>query len=214
MPTLELCFLRCCCVLAALALCITRDASMNRGRGAQPGSSGWAQVWLLGAAVLITVAGWCVVDEVVSHRIGGQAWWYLGTYAVLWSLAWAVCGWLAPAVDRLLLPGSAVLNGLGLVMIHRIDLAEHAHYGSGAATDAPQQLLWTLVALVGFAGVLVIVHDYRSLARHTYTAGLAGVVLLLVPAMLPARISEVNGAKLWIRVAGSRSNRVSSRSWR
>ncbi len=49
---------------------------MNRGRGAQPGSSSWAQVWLLGAAVLITVAGWCVVDGVVSHRIGGQAWWY------------------------------------------------------------------------------------------------------------------------------------------
>lgn len=76
----------------------------------------------------------------------------LGTYAVLWSLAWAVCGCLAPAADRLLLPGSAVLNGLGLVMIHHIDLGEHAQYGSGAATDAPQQLLWTLVALVGFAG--------------------------------------------------------------
>ncbi len=45
-------------------------------------------------------------------------------------------------------------------------------------------------------------HYYRSLARHTYSAGLGGVVLLLVPAVLPARISEVNGAKLWIRVAG------------
>jgi cell division protein FtsW (lipid II flippase) len=46
---------------------------------------------------------------------------------------------------------------------------------------------------------LRIVADHRSLARYAYTLGLVGIVLVLLPAVLPARFSEVNGVKLWIR---------------
>ena len=55
----------------------------------------------------------------------------------------------------------ALLNGLGLMMIHRIDLAQRAHLGSNASANAPQQLLWTLMALLVFAAVLIIVRDHR-----------------------------------------------------
>ena len=105
----------------------------------------------------------------------------------------------APYADPLLLPVVAVLNGLGLVLIHRLDLVE------GMQSDSPgagRQMLWTLVGVIGFALVVVFLTDHRMLARYDYTCGAAGLVLLAIPALLPSSLSETNGAKIWIRLPG------------
>ncbi|MGX7677339.1 FtsW/RodA/SpoVE family cell cycle protein [Jatrophihabitans sp. DSM 45814] len=108
--------------------------------------------------------------------------------------------------DPLLLPCAVFLVGLGLVMIHRLDLglAEQAKESgdtySGVA--AASQVVWAFVGLAVFLGVLYLVRDHRVLARYAYTFALVGLFLLLLPAVLPARFSEVNGARIWIRVAG------------
>jgi hypothetical protein len=47
-----------------------------------------------------------------------------------------------------------------------------------------------------FADGLAIVRDHRRLARCTYLAGMLGIGLLV----LPASLSEVNGAKLRLRL--------------
>jgi cell division protein FtsW (lipid II flippase) len=63
-----------------------------------------------------------------------------------------------------------------------------------------RQVAWTAIGLALFVGVLVVVRNHRTLARYGYTAGFAGLVLLALPGLLPSSISEVNGAKIWLRL--------------
>src|SRR6185437_8498044 len=105
-----------------------------------------------------------------------------------------------------ILPAVALLNGLGLVLIRRLDLAEAADARQDGqpvpSGDAEVQVLWTCIGLALFVAVLLIVRDHRALARYAYTLAAAGLAFLALPAILPGRFSEVNGAKIWIRVAG------------
>jgi cell division protein FtsW (lipid II flippase) len=104
--------------------------------------------------------------------------------------------------DPLLLPAVALLVGLGLSFIHRLDLAAQQAGSTVSREDAPVQLVWATLGLVLFVGVLLVLRDHRLLSRFAYTLALIGLVLLAIPALLPASLSEVNGAKIWIRVAG------------
>jgi cell division protein FtsW (lipid II flippase) len=143
---------------------------------------------LLGFAVLITLAAQCIVDLTVTESLSPELATFGTWFTALWVIAHLVVRRFAPYADPLLLPCVAVLMGLGLTMIHRLDIAGDQ--------------LWATVGLVLFVAVLVVVRDHRVLARFAYTLALIGLVLLAIPAVLPASISEVYGAKLWIRVAG------------
>jgi cell division protein FtsW (lipid II flippase) len=68
--------------------------------------------------------------------------------------------------------------------------------------QASLQLVWTAVALVFFLVVLLVVRDHTVLQSYAYTLALVGVLFLAVPAVLPASLSEVNGAQIWIKVPG------------
>ena len=47
--------------------------------------------------------------------------------------------------------------------------------------------------------MLVLIREPRVLQRYTYTLGAVGILLVALPALLPASISEVYGAKIQIR---------------
>ncbi|HVW80099.1 MAG TPA: FtsW/RodA/SpoVE family cell cycle protein [Mycobacteriales bacterium] len=112
----------------------------------------------------------------------------------------------APYADPVLLPAAVTLNGLGLVLIHRLDLGAASNAkaaGTSAGTAAaPLQLVWTIIGIGLFVAVLAVIRDHRRLQSLTYTAMAVGLGLLVLPALLPASHSTVNGARIWIRFGG------------
>ena len=130
---------------------------------------------------------------------------YGGGLAFLYGVAHIALRRFAPHADPVLLPAATMINGLGLAVIHRLDLA-YADRAEQLGRDvpsaaAPAQLTWTAVGVVLFVVVLVLVRDHRVLQRFTYTAMVAGLVLLLLP-LLPVIGTTINGARIWIRLFG------------
>jgi cell division protein FtsW (lipid II flippase) len=156
---------------------------------------------LLGFSVLITVVAQCIVDLTLTGALRPD----IATFGIwisaLWVVVHVVVRRWAPYADPLLMPAVALLVGLGLAVIHRLDLA--GEQGENASRqDAPVQLLWATLGVALFVGILTLVRDHRTLSRYAYTLALLGLALLALPAVLPASVSEVNGAKIWIRLAG------------
>ncbi|WP_018349078.1 FtsW/RodA/SpoVE family cell cycle protein [Longispora albida] len=118
--------------------------------------------------------------------------------------AHVVVRFVAPYADPVILPAVALLNGLGVVFLRRLDLGElNLKDRAGLSVFSGlgfKQLIWTLVAIGLFSALLIVVRDHKSISRYAYSLGLAGVVLVAIPAVLPSSLSEVNGAKLWVRL--------------
>jgi cell division protein FtsW (lipid II flippase) len=132
---------------------------------------------------------------------------YIGGFALIMLGAHFCVRWLAPWADPLMLPLAALLNGLGVVMIYRLqESGRHGNPGNVistlSGTAAVTQLVWTLVGVVGFVLVLFVIREPRVLQRYTYTLGAVGLILLAIPAVLPASMSSVQGAKVWIIIGG------------
>jgi cell division protein FtsW (lipid II flippase) len=94
----------------------------------------------------------------------------------------------APAADPALFPTAGVLVGLGFAMIFRLS--------GGLATE---QATWIVVGLAAFSVTLLIVRDHKMLDAYTYTIGLLGLVLLMLP-IVPGIGQTINGARLWVQV--------------
>ncbi|MEV8020656.1 FtsW/RodA/SpoVE family cell cycle protein [Streptomyces sp. NPDC086554] len=112
----------------------------------------------------------------------------------------------AAYADPLLLPLATLLNGLGLVVIWRLDQSEKLQQLAKAATgtfnpSAPKQLMFSAIGIALFVGVLLLLKDHRVLQRYTYISMAGALVLLLLP-LVPGLGMNVFGARIWISVAG------------
>ncbi len=148
------------------------------------------ELMMLGFAVLVPVLAYANVGlagdgslpaGLVSYGLG------LGLMAGIGHL---VVRKFTPYADPLLLPLATFLNGMGLVLIYRLDL-------DLSRKAAPTQLLYTAVGVALFVGVVVFLRDHRILQRYTYIAMLAALVLLVSPIPFPG---DTYGAKIWIRL--------------
>ncbi|MFM5905197.1 MAG: FtsW/RodA/SpoVE family cell cycle protein [Micrococcales bacterium] len=105
----------------------------------------------------------------------------------------------AREADSLLLPVAVTLNGLGIAEIYRLDLATAA--AKGTEFFAGKQVAWTVVAVAAAIAVILYIPSHLFLRRYVYTAMAIGGGLLLLP-LLPVIGKTINGATLWISVAG------------
>ncbi|MCO8308001.1 MULTISPECIES: FtsW/RodA/SpoVE family cell cycle protein [Streptomyces] len=168
---------------------------------AGPPSRRNTELAMLVFAVIIPVfayanAGLALSDEMpsgmLSYGLG------LGLLAAVGHL---VVRKFAPYADPLLLPIATLLNGLGLVLIWRLDqskrLAQRAeNIGQVFSPSAPNQLIYSALGVALFVGVLILLKDHRLLQRYTYISMAVALILLILPVFFPPRF----GARIWISI--------------
>lgn len=157
------------------------------------------ELLLLVPALLLGVGAYALVglatQDTVPADITGYA---VGLVGLSVGLH-VVLRWRAPYADPVILPVAVALNGIGLAMIYRLDIAYALR---GRETDfAERQLAWTALGVILAAVVLVVLRDHRTLRRYTYTAMVVGLLLIVLP-LVPGLGTQINGAQIWIRVAG------------
>ncbi|MFJ3302922.1 FtsW/RodA/SpoVE family cell cycle protein [Streptomyces sp. NPDC086549] len=147
---------------------------------------------LLVLAVLLSVCGYCAVGLARTGTVPKGAMGYGAGLGVLALLAHITVRIRAPYADPLPLPIGVLLNGLGLVLIYRLDLE------TPGDRAAPTQLVWSTLGVGLFIVVVLLLRDHRVLQRYAYVSVVAALALLTMPILFPA----VNGARIWIRIAG------------
>jgi cell division protein FtsW (lipid II flippase) len=155
---------------------------------------------LLVMALALGVGSYALVGVGTKDQVPSDLLEYGGGLVVLALACHVVVRFKAPYADPVILPCVVALNGIGLAMIHRIDVARLAQ-NSDSHTYATQQLIWTTLSVAGFIATIVIVRDHRILQTVTYTMGFAGIALLLLP-LAPGLGVNINGARIWIRLGG------------
>ncbi|HEY8721530.1 FtsW/RodA/SpoVE family cell cycle protein [Pengzhenrongella sp.] len=159
------------------------------------------ELGLLGLALALGVAAYALVGLNVEGKLPANIYGYSAGMVVIGLGLHVVLRFRAPYADQVILPVAIALNGIGLAMIYRIDLA-HAARGNPTAF-ATKQLGWTAIGVTLAAVVLILLRDHRTLRRYTYTAMVAGLALTVLP-LVPGLGTTINGARIWVHL-GSQS---------
>ncbi|WP_423264834.1 FtsW/RodA/SpoVE family cell cycle protein [Frondihabitans sp. 4ASC-45] len=104
---------------------------------------------------------------------------------------------VAREADPFLVPIALTLNGLGIAEIYRIDIASWTTQNPTHAGE--RQILWTTAALIIAIAVLLVIRNYRVLARYRYIAMFISIVFLLLP-LVPGLGRRGLAARVWIDV--------------
>ncbi|MFB9072872.1 FtsW/RodA/SpoVE family cell cycle protein [Citricoccus parietis] len=128
----------------------------------------------------------------MDREITSEYWVQSAVLAIMALVFHLVLRLRARYADPYILPIVVTLNGLGIAMIHRIDVAE----GDDAAS---RQLMWTVVAMGVAIALLWLLKDHRVLRRWPYLFLAASGILLLLP-LIPGLGMEINGARIWINL--------------
>ncbi|HEU5100915.1 MAG TPA: FtsW/RodA/SpoVE family cell cycle protein [Roseiflexaceae bacterium] len=110
------------------------------------------------------------------------------------NLALALRGW---GEDQLLLPLAALLAGIGLVMIRRLEPDLIARYDAIYAGVALKQVVWVLGGALVLAVVSFVPWRLSWLKHYRYSWLLLGLLLVAIAALFGV---ERNGARLWLNV--------------
>lgn len=144
----------------------------------------WLEFLLLLVALAIPFVGWAAVDLAQEGRLVAAHSVFPLALAGMFLAAHIVLRAVRPQADPVVLPLTAALCGVGVVMLFRLDL----HL-------AKLQLIWMGVGIAVMLAVVLFLRDYGFLARYRYTLAVAGLALIVSTMILG---KEVNGARLWL----------------
>ena len=139
------------------------------------------ELTLLLLAAFITLATVAVAAVAADVRVEWSAIPYLAALLLLWGVSHLSLRKWAPTANGLLFPIAALLQGLGVAFVLRIDpdlLLRH--------------LVWSLFATVGFIAVLAGLRDLSQLRKLQTPLGLIGLVSISIPVILKISRSEVD----------------------
>ena len=154
------------------------------------------ELLLLVFAIAVGMGAYAQVSLAVTDELPADFYLHCGALVLLAAVLHLIVRFVAPYADPVLLPVVVALNGIGLAMIYRIDLAK------GDSSFATKQLGLTALGVVAAAALLILLRDHRLLRRFTYTAMIAALVLILLP-LVPGLGTSVYGARIWINIGGS-----------
>ena len=149
-----------------------------------------AELRLLGWVAALSLAGYVSVVAAASGRF---AWYEIAVPVAVLAIFGALHAFLVAIGfrgDQLLMPIAVGLTGIGFILVERL-----------APALLLQQLSWLVIAAGAFCVTILIPRDLSVLARYKYTWALLGMLLLISP-LLPVVGREINGARIWVGIAG------------
>jgi cell division protein FtsW (lipid II flippase) len=169
------------------------------------------ELWMMLFAVGVVLFAFLNVVGSLKDQHLSSIFEYMVAFLAIVLVAHAAIRLWAPYADPLLLPIATVLNGLGIVMIYRLNqVGRDGNPGNGGpiTTLSPHatttQIIYSVLGVVVLVVFLKFIKDIKALQPYTYVLGLAGLILIGLPAVLPASISEVAGttARIQISIGG------------
>lgn len=150
---------------------------------------------LLVLALVVGIGANAMTSINQGLSLGNDFWMQSAIMAVASLAVHIALRFRAKYADPLILPIVVALNGLGVAMIHRLDIASTpvADYGD-------VQARWTVVGMALAIGVILFLKDHRLLRRFTYISLILSAVLLVLPLVPGITAGDVNGAQVWIRI--------------
>jgi peptidoglycan glycosyltransferase len=149
------------------------------------------ELGLLLLVVIITGACYVLASLGQDTEIPANIVPFLGIVLGVLLVAHLVVRRLAPLADGTLLPLAGLLNGIGFVVIARVN-----------EKLAWQQASWTLIGLGCFCLTLLLVRRARDLDRYRWTFALVGVALLLMPLVPHLGTDRLSGSRIWVVLPG------------
>ena len=149
------------------------------------------ELGLLLTATLVFAAALVSLELSQDNTLSTEIFYLIGGFIGVFAVAHVALSFLAPHADQVILPIVALLNGIGLVILARLDLAQETARSS-------TQVTWTIAGVILFILVLAIIRDHKSLTRFSYLLGAVGLVFLALPLVWPQPDDLLVDARLWI----------------